>query len=65
MRIYPKFGRKISDDVKALWDDARRIVESTNSSPAPVMALDSELPNAQPAYWDGRSNRYLTGPRRG
>ena len=64
MRLFVKFARPINKDVKDLWDDARRIVESANTSPAPVMGLDSGLPNAQPYYWDGRSNRYLTGPRR-
>ena len=62
MRVYPKFGRPINADVRALWDDARRIVESANATPAPVMRLDSGLPNAQPQYWDGRSNRYIGRP---
>jgi hypothetical protein len=59
MRLYPKFGRAINADVKALWDDARRIVESANATPVPVMHLDTGLPNAAPVYWDGRSNRYI------
>jgi hypothetical protein len=59
MRVFIKFGRPINADVRAQWDEARRIVESANTSPAPVMQLDSGLPNALPVYWDGRSNRYI------
>ena len=62
MRVYVKFRRQINADVKALWDDARRVVESANATPAPLMTLDSGLPNAKPAYWDGRSNRYIGRP---
>jgi hypothetical protein len=58
-RLCIKFARPISAEIAALWNEARRTVESANASPAPVMQLDTGLPNAQPVYWDGRSNSYI------
>jgi hypothetical protein len=59
MRVFIKFGRAISPDIRALWDAARFAVESANASAMPVMRLDTGLPNAQPVYFDARSNRYI------
>jgi hypothetical protein len=59
VRLYPRFGRPIDPSVAALYTEARRIIESANVTPAPVMPLDTGLPQSRPPYWDGRTNRWI------
>ena len=56
-RLYPRFGRPPDAAILALYEDARRIVEAANATPAAVRQLDSGLPGSAGGYWDGRSNQ--------
>ncbi|HEV8500435.1 MAG TPA: hypothetical protein VGR63_02575 [Casimicrobiaceae bacterium] len=58
-RLYPRFGRAPDPVVIELYKEARLAVESANAMPAPVMTLDSGLPNVTGGYWDGRTNSYI------
>ena len=58
-RLYPRFGRQPDPVVIELYKEARLAVESANATLAPVMALDSGLPNVTGGYWDGRTNSYI------
>jgi hypothetical protein len=59
VRLYPRYGRDISQAVADLYTAARLLVESANSTPGPVVAMDSGLPSRGGGYWDGRTNTFL------
>ena len=59
IRLYPKFSRPPDATVTALYQEARRTVETSNVTAPPVMPLDGGLPGTGPGYWDGRTNSWI------
>jgi hypothetical protein len=60
IRLYPRFGRPPDPTIVGLFNDARMALESANAQPAPIMPLDSGLPNdTRGLRWDARTNSYV------